>query len=128
MGLTENSSVKDRMDKLLQNLLNFQEVEYLCVLNEPFKVDFKISAEFRELERKEKQRFLRKVLIILMYNCFEKFWVIFIDDIEYADGESISLLNTLIKLDLILFVIGSGQKVTNPYSFHKEIIERTQVN
>ncbi|XP_043469303.1 adenylate cyclase type 10-like [Leptopilina heterotoma] len=127
LGITENSSVKDRTSKLLHNLMNFQEPEYLCVLNEPFKVDFKISTEYGELERKEKQRFLRKVLVILMYTCFEKLSVIFIDDIEYADRESISLLNTLMKLDLILFVIGSGQKNTNTYSFHKDVIERTQV-
>lgn len=127
MGLSDNSSIKDRTDKLLHHLANFHELEYLCVLNEPFKSDFKVSAEYRNLERKEKQRYLRKLLIILMYSCFEKFWVIFIDDIEYADGESILLLNTLMRMDLVLFVIGSGQKVANAYSFRKEVIERTQV-
>lgn len=127
IGLLDKSTVKERTNKLLYHLGNSKETEYLCVLNEPFNVDFKISSQYRALKRREKHRVLRRLLVRLMYSCFHNIWIILIDDIEYADGESISLLKTLVKLDLVLFVIGVGQKVANAYSLHKEILLRAKV-
>ena len=127
IGFSDKSTVKERTDKLLHHLGNSKETEYFCVLNEPFNVDFKVSSQYRALRKREKHAKLRRLLVRLMYTCFHTLWIILIDDIEYADGESISLLNILVKLDLVLFVISLGHKVAKAYSLHKEILQKAKV-
>jgi len=124
---TISATTKDREDKLISQLEHLEETEFLCALNQPFNVDFPMSENYQELSKKEKQKVLQELLLKLMKDCFEKLWVVIIDDIEYSDRDSMQILKIMIQLDMIFFILSIGHKLNGHYELPSSILKKSKV-
>ncbi|XP_015190551.1 PREDICTED: LOW QUALITY PROTEIN: adenylate cyclase type 10-like [Polistes dominula] len=120
------STPKDREEKLIRLLGNVRYPEYLCALNQVFNVSFPMTKQYRSFMELEKQKILEQLLINLTKKCFPKFWVIIIDDFEYADKESLNFFDIFVKTNMFLFIISVGGKVGAEYRHHT-LLERAYV-
>ncbi|KAK2576827.1 hypothetical protein KPH14_005461 [Odynerus spinipes] len=127
LGFTVTSTSKDREAKLTRLLNNVRYPEYLCALNQPFNVRFPMTTQYRVLIDLEKQKILQHFLRRLTEKCFQQLWVIVIDDMEYADEESLNFIDTLTKTDTIFFVISVGRKVSAEYRIAHTLLERAYI-
>ncbi|KAI4504143.1 hypothetical protein M0802_000614 [Mischocyttarus mexicanus] len=121
------STAKDREEKLIYLLGNIRHPEYLCALNQVFNVSFPMTKQYRSFVELEKQQILEQLLIILTKKCFPKLWVIIIDDVEYADKESLNFFNIFINTNVFLFIISVGRKVDAEYRLAHTLLERAYV-
>ncbi|KAG7200287.1 hypothetical protein KM043_017753 [Ampulex compressa] len=126
LGFTINSTQKEREDELISRLGKIRQPHFLCALNQPFNVHFTMSSKYKALTEVEKHKLLRKFLLKLMRCCFDKLWVIIIDDAEYGDDESLQLFDTMAKGDTVFFVLSIGQKLSAEYRLHPAILNRAQ--
>ncbi|XP_046822175.1 adenylate cyclase type 10-like [Vespa crabro] len=127
LKFSSTSTSKDREDKLMRLLNNILYPEYLCVLNEVFNVRFPLTEEYTTFKELEKHRILQKLLIYLTKKCFQKLWIIIIDNIEYADEESLNFFDILINTNMFLFVISVGRKVDAEYKLANTLLKRARV-
>ncbi|XP_035733005.1 adenylate cyclase type 10-like [Vespa mandarinia] len=127
LKFSSTSTSKDREDKLMRLLNNILYPEYLCVLNKVFNVRFPLTEEYTTVKELEKHRILEKLLIYLTKKCFQKLWIIIIDDIEYADEESLNFFDILINTNMFLFVISVGRKVDAEYKLANTLLKRALV-
>ncbi|XP_014609400.1 PREDICTED: adenylate cyclase type 10-like, partial [Polistes canadensis] len=121
------STPKDREEKLIRLLGNIRHPEYLCALNQVFNVSFPMTKQYRAFMELEKQKILEQLLINLTKKCFSKFWVIIIDDVEYADKESLNFFDIFIKTNMFLFIISVGRKVYAEYRLNHTLLERAYI-
>nr|KAF7425239.1 hypothetical protein H0235_007677 [Vespula pensylvanica] len=121
------SSSKDREDTLIRLLGNIRYPEYLCVLNEVFNVRFPITRQYTISIESERLKILEQLLINLTEKCFQKLWVIIIDDIEYADEESLNFFDIFIQTDIFLFIISVGRKVGAEYRLANILLKKARV-
>ncbi|XP_043285633.1 adenylate cyclase type 10-like [Venturia canescens] len=128
MGIGSSiSSSKDREDKIIQFLGKIRYPHYLCALNQAFNVNFATSARYQSLGENEKLKLLRKLVAKLTHTCFDRLWVIIVDDAENIDPESFSLLATIVKQDRAFFVLSFGKKMDTESRFDPFIIERAKI-
>ncbi|XP_043487530.1 adenylate cyclase type 10-like [Polistes fuscatus] len=121
------STPKDREEKLIRLLGNVRHPEYLCALNQVFNVSFPMTKRYRSFMELEKQKILEQLLINLTKKCFSKFWVIIIDDVEYADKESLNVFDIFIKTNMFLFIISVGRKEYAEYRLSHTLLEKTYI-
>lgn len=124
---TSVPSPKDRKDKIIKFLGKIRYPHYLCALNQAFNVNFTTSARYQSLAESEKRKLMRKLIAKLTHTCFDRLWIIIVDDAENIDPESFSLLATIVKQDRAFFVLSFGKKVITESKFDPLIIERMKV-
>lgn len=121
------SSSKEREDRLVLELGQLREPEFICALNQPFNVHFAMSPRYKALSVEQKQKVLSKFLLKLVKRCFRELWVMIIDDAQYGDNESMLLFHTMIKWNMIFFVLSIGHKLSGEYEVHPDILEKARV-
>ncbi|EFN85820.1 Adenylate cyclase type 10 [Harpegnathos saltator] len=127
LGFNVVTTPKERENKLIPRLGRIRQPEFLCALNEPFNVNFAISEQYKALTETLKHKVLQKLLSKLTRGCFERLWVIIIDDAEYSDDDSMLLFRTIAKQDTVLFVLGVGRRIDMQYELHPAVMERAQI-
>lgn len=127
LGFMKNTTTSERQNKLTEHLSKYKHSEHFCALNQIFNVDFYVSQQYSEVEIPEKRKILQNILVTLMYSCFRILWVIIVDDAEFIDVNSQSMLNVLARQDLVLFVMSFGQKRPVNYELLSIIPKRSQV-
>uniref|UniRef100_A0A336MUG3 CSON004959 protein n=1 Tax=Culicoides sonorensis TaxID=179676 RepID=A0A336MUG3_CULSO len=110
MGLSKDAN-SIRRELLISELLDEYKINQLYfTLNPVLKVNFKVP-EIVPLNVHESIGEIQSRLFkILCRKLIQDFWVIFIDDIEFADEESILLLNHVFEVLQLFFVITTGTK------------------
>lgn len=121
------TSSKEREDRLVLELGQLREPDFLCTLNQLFNVRFAISPRYKALSAEQKHKVLTKFLLKLIKRCFRELWVIIIDDAQYGDNESMLLFHTMTKQNMIFFVLSIGHKLSGEYEVHPAILERARV-
>ncbi|KAL2712439.1 adenylate cyclase type 10-like, partial [Vespula squamosa] len=124
LKFSSKSTSKDREDKLIRLLSNIRYPEYLCVLNEVFNVRFPITKQYIISIESERLKILEQLLINLTEKCFQELWIIIIDDIEYADEESLNFFDIFIQTDMFLFVVSVGRKVSAEYRLANILLKK----
>ncbi|XP_046753179.1 LOW QUALITY PROTEIN: adenylate cyclase type 10-like [Diprion similis] len=127
LGFTASSTPQEREDKIVTNMGKIYFPHLLCSLNEVFNVNFDISNKYRELPDSEKREITEKLLGKLMSHTFSRQWVILIDDAEYCDNETASLLPIIMKTNLIFFVMAFGNKVSSEFSVPHEVSKKAEI-
>lgn len=112
---------------LIRLLDNIRYPEYLCVLNEVFNVRFPITKQYTISIESERLKILEQLLMNLTEKCFQKLWIIIIDDIEYADEESLNFFDIFIQTDMFLFIISVGRKVGAEYKLANILLKKARV-
>ncbi|XP_050456444.1 adenylate cyclase type 10-like [Cataglyphis hispanica] len=120
------TSPREREERLMSELGQIREPEFLCVLNQPFNVHFAMSQHYTALSMQQKRKMLKKFLLKLLKNCFKELWVMIIDDIQYGDNESMLLFPTLTRRN-IFFVLSIGHKFGEEYEMHPGILKKAQI-
>ncbi|KAL6429124.1 hypothetical protein ACFW04_008123 [Cataglyphis niger] len=120
------TSPREREDRLMSELGQIRESEFLCVLNQPFNVHFAMSQHYTALSVQQKRKMLKKFLLKLLKSCFKELWVMIIDDIQYGDNESMLLFRTLTRRN-IFFVLSIGHKFGEEYEMHPGILKKAQI-
>ncbi|KAF7398544.1 hypothetical protein HZH66_006441 [Vespula vulgaris] len=127
LKFSSTSTSKDREDMLIRLLDNIRYPEYLCVLNEVFNVRFPITKQYTISIESERLKILEQLLMNLTEKCFQKLWIIIIDDIEYADEESLNFFDIFIQTDMFLFIISVGRKVGAEYKLANILLKKARV-
>ncbi|KAF7401323.1 hypothetical protein HZH68_007143 [Vespula germanica] len=127
LKFSSTSTSKDREDTLIRLLGNIRYPEYLCVLNEVFNVRFPITRQYTICIESERLKILEQLLINLTEKCFQKLWIVIIDDIEYADEESLNFFDIFIQTDMFLFIISVGRKVGAEYRLANILLKKARV-
>lgn len=109
MGLDKENSVHERQTLITDLLAEFEISQLYFALNPILKVDFPIPYLTQEVQDRY-QEIQCRIFKLFCRKLIKDFWVIFIDDIEFADEESILLLNQVFQVFQILFVITTGNK------------------
>lgn len=121
------ASSREREDRLISQLGQVREPDFLCSLNQLFNVHFAMSARYKALSVEQKRKVLSKFLLKLLKRCFRELWVVIIDDAQYADNESMLLFRTMTKRNMIFFILSIGHKLSGEYEVHPAILERARV-
>jgi hypothetical protein len=124
--MSENSPANEKRRKLLA-LFKESDIQYLWLLNNIFNVNFKIIPAHMDINYKMKKKITKKLLTSLTHSCFQNLWVIFIDDAEFADEESLSFLHKIAKYGNVFFILGSGNKLSNNYLIPNSITNNAKV-
>lgn len=127
LGFDVTSTAKEREDKLISQLSDVPQSEFLCALNQPFNVHFAMNAHYAALSETQKHNVLQQLLLKLMRDCFEKLWVVIIDDAEYSDNDSMLLFSTMIQLNTVLFILGVGDKLNANFDVPPAVLKRAKV-
>ncbi|XP_066584846.1 adenylate cyclase type 10-like [Prorops nasuta] len=127
LGFSQRTTAKEREDKIIVVLGPIKEPDYLCSLNQAFKVRFRISEKYRALTKENRDIVLRKFLMKLLKNCFKELWIVIIDDLEYSDFETIRLFDTLTKADRILFLVSVGKNQDMEYKLHSALLLKAKL-
>lgn len=120
------TSPREREDRLMSELGQIREPEFLCVLNQPFNVHFAMSQHYTDLSVQQKRKMLKKFLLKLLKRCLKELWVMIIDDIQYGDNESMLLFPTMTRRN-IFFVLSIGHRFGGEYEMHPGMLEKAQV-
>lgn len=121
------TSPREREERLMSELGQIREPEFLCALNQPFNVHFAMSQRYTALSVQEKRKMLKKFLLKLLKSCFRELWVMIIDDIQYGDNESMLLFPTMTRRNMIFFVLSIGHRFGGEYEIHPGILKKAQV-
>ncbi|XP_044582606.1 adenylate cyclase type 10-like [Cotesia glomerata] len=104
LGFKIETTKEDREKILSDHLKSTDGKEYFYLLNEIFNVDFKFSLRKSTLLEDEKKQRVDEFIAKLVEECFKDLWVILIDDAEFIDKESLTLIPTIINQERIFFV------------------------
>lgn len=130
MGLSMTSNSSDKEKNIVSLFKNSgHSLHYICLLNEPFNVNFSTTDEFLLLSEEQKGVELKNLITSLTKICFNDLWVVFIDDAEFIDASTLSIFSAILQLDLIFFVMAFGYKnsyVLN-YEIHRDLVKIAQV-
>ncbi|CAL1681643.1 unnamed protein product [Lasius platythorax] len=121
------ASSREREDRLISQLGQVREPDFLCSLNQLFNVHFAMSERYKALSVEQKRKVLSKFLLKLLKRCFRELWVVIIDDAQYADNESMLLFRTMTKRNMIFFILSIGHKLSGEYEVHPAILERARI-
>ncbi|XP_018049383.1 PREDICTED: adenylate cyclase type 10-like [Atta colombica] len=127
LGLSVVTTPSEREEILMSRLGRIRNPEFLCALNQPFNVQFKMNSYYTALSRKQKHNVLRKFLLKLMKNCFKELWVIIIDDTQHSDNDSMKLFRTMIKQNTVFFILSFGRMFNSNYEIYSNISEKAQI-
>lgn len=120
LGISDNTPPNARED-LIRSRYSKQDQTLLCCLNPVFRVTFPVVAEFIAMGIEEKLSLLKRYIVLLAKSCFKDLWVLLVDDLELADEESISILNSFLKQNRVIAVLAYGNKLTKNFSVTYEI-------
>jgi len=118
---------QERENKLVSQLGQIRQPEFLCVLNQPFNVHFTMSEPYKALSEAQKRKVLRKFLAKLTRSCFRKLWVVIIDNVQYSDDDSMLLFNTIAKHSTIFLILSVGCKLNGEYEINPIVLEKARV-
>ncbi|XP_011690793.1 PREDICTED: adenylate cyclase type 10-like [Wasmannia auropunctata] len=128
LGFNITTTPSERETILMSQLGHVDKPEFLCILNQPFKVNFMMNPLYTELSANQKSKMLRRFLRKLMRNCFRELWVVIIDDIQHSDDDSMTLFHTMIKQSTVFFILSLGlSKLNSEYEIYPAILERARV-
>ncbi|XP_034941494.1 adenylate cyclase type 10-like [Chelonus insularis] len=126
MRLKASYTLKDRQKILLNCLESTNHSKNLSLLNPVFNVNFENSAYISSLSKQLKNQILCNLITQMVIKCFNEPWIIFIDDVENADEESLNVMPTIINQHRILFILGlidDEKEIHSVWSEKAEIIK-----
>ncbi|XP_063706141.1 adenylate cyclase type 10-like [Culicoides brevitarsis] len=109
LGGNSESTTMSRQKAIEVALNKFQVRQLYFALNPILKVEFPVPPMTEELKSRYDE-IQRRMFKLLCRTIIKDFWVIFIDDIEFADDESVLLLNEVFEIFHVFFVITTGNK------------------
>lgn len=112
MRIPNDLSREDRQEFLINYLDGWHMDHYLWFLNSIFNVNFPDTGDFSSLNPVDQRLIRKSVFKILSFKVFEHFWIVLIDDMEFADNKSIGMFDFLFELRnvFIIFTIGRRRK------------------
>jgi adenylate cyclase 10 len=79
-------------------------------MNPIFNVEYEYSESILSLDAIELKSLRKIIFKIFCLKFFENFWIIFLDDLEFADNDSMELFDVLFELCNAFFVITIGKR------------------
>ncbi|XP_057329018.1 adenylate cyclase type 10-like isoform X2 [Microplitis mediator] len=106
LGFKAEMTKEDREKIIYRNLKSISEKQYFYLLNEIFNVNFEFNSRYSTLSDDDKKQRVDEYISKLVLECFKELWVILIDDAEYIDKESLTLIPTIVDQERIFLVFG----------------------
>ncbi|XP_058797056.1 adenylate cyclase type 10-like [Phymastichus coffea] len=125
LDITEESSLKEKQDKLMAHF-NEKDCRQLSCLNHVFHVKFKGAHDTAQPDTGARSKILKKLIGKLTRSCFQRLWLILIDDAELADDESMGLLHSVVKQENAMFVLSYGNKLSMEYDIPSALSNKAE--
>ncbi|KAL7291476.1 hypothetical protein TKK_0014741 [Trichogramma kaykai] len=128
LKIKEDTKMQVRKRKIASKFLK-EDHSRLHFLNQIFDVDFSPSNDYLDQVKskseseveKERKNEIKRLMRLLTLKCFHKPSVVFIDDAELSDEESISLLQMISNQRNLFIVMAYGNKLTKQYFMHHKL-------
>ncbi|KYB27283.1 Adenylate cyclase type 10-like Protein [Tribolium castaneum] len=126
--LISKSSTSHKKQQVIQDKLNkIQVPELMCVLNNVFDVNFKVSDLYMSLKVQARKIALVKMIKQLCYACFTTVWVVAIDNLDFMDAESSSLFDCFFDIKTIFIAATRGRERLLQEVMSQKIVEDPRV-
>lgn len=106
LGFKAEMTKEDRKKIIYRHLQSISEKQYFYLLNEIFNVNFEFNSRYSTLSDDDKKQRVDEYISKLVLECFKELWAILVDDAEYIDKESLTLIPTIVDQERIFFVFG----------------------
>lgn len=128
----DGDSSPQTLERLIRNCFDGLGVEdFLSLLNPIFEVDFDVAEITKVMTTSELAEISKIMFKILCTHAFQEFTVVLIDDLEYADQQSLELFGSLLETSAVFtfITIGQQKKLTNEHkALEKAIFSQNYVS